>query len=169
MTDIPTIQVEAKLTRHSKRADGGINIGLAIHPHGIPSQLRNAELGDRYLIVLVQLDENEQPVEAKEEPAHESPRLSPNDARVASPVDSDKRLAQRAGILCNDPRFHRFLEKTYSQYLPNGCSVKDTEDAATLVRFLCQVDSRSDIKPGTKAGDLFERLILNPYAGWLSV
>jgi hypothetical protein len=74
-------------------------------------------------------------------------------------VGSEKRLAQRAGILCNDPPFWKFIEHI-SGYLPS-----DEEDAAGYVRKYCRVASRSGIIPGTPAGNHFEEL-LNRYAGW---
>lgn len=154
MSEIPTIQVEAKLTRHSKRADGGINIGLAVHPHGIPDQLRNAALGDRYLIVLVQLDDNEQPKEAAEEPAHQSPQ-----ARVAS------RMTIRAGMLCADPVFRKFLTEEYRHAIPKGNSVATEEDARIMVHFICDVKSRKEFIVGTPAGDRWDKLY-SKFIGW---
>lgn len=66
------------------------------------------------------------------------------------------RLAQRAGILCNDPLFHRYLAERHFK-LP--MAQMSTEGAAQFVREHCKVESRSDIKPNTEAGlrwDLLE-------------
>ena len=170
MIDLPTIaranaiSVEAKLTRHSKRSDGGINIGLDIHPHGIPQALIDAQLGDRFMVALVQIDEHEQPVQQPKEeasqnisepaPAHPNPAR----ARKSSPP-------QRCAILCNDLSFWTFLNKTYHSHMPAGCGVQDKYGAASLIRFLCDVESRSEIIPGTPAFDKWDA-ILSRYVGW---
>jgi hypothetical protein len=76
-------------------------------------------------------------------------------------VVSPKWMAQRAALLCKDPRFRAFL-----QYWSNS-SVEISEDAAAReVRQLCLVASRSEIMPGTPAGETFDRL-LTAYEGWL--
>ena len=72
---------------------------------------------------------------------------------------------QRCAILCNDPSFWAFLNKTYHQTMPAGCGVQDSEGAAALVRFLCDVKSRSEIIPGTPAFDKWDA-ILSRYVGW---
>ena len=171
MTDVSAIaranaiSVEAKLVRHSKRADGGINIGLAIHPHGIPQALIDAQLGDRFMVALVQIDEHEQPVQQPKEDAHKqnpepAPALpqTPARARKSSPP-------QRCALLCFDPSFWAFLNKTYHSHMPAGCGIQDKDGAASLIRFLCDVDSRSEIIPGTPAFDKWDA-ILSRYVGW---
>ena len=72
---------------------------------------------------------------------------------------------QRCAILCNDPAFWIFLNKTYHQTMPAGCGVQDAEGAAALIRFLCNVKSRSEIIPGTPAFDKWDAILSN-YVGW---
>src|SRR5574337_382135 len=71
----------------------------------------------------------------------------------SSPVN---RLAQRAGILCNDPLFHRYLERRLSDDV-KGPTV-NTEFAAGYVRKFCKVKSRADIKPNTEASTRLDLL-----------
>jgi len=52
---------------------------------------------------------------------------------------------QQAALRCNDPVFRAFLRETCN-YEPITA-----DEAAEAVRELCDVASRSDIKPGTKA------------------
>ena len=171
MSDISTIaranaiSVEAKLVRHSKRADGGINIGLAIHPHGIPQALIDAQLGDRFMVALVQIDEHEQPVQ---QPKEDAPKQTSEPAPAPPQTLARARKSsppQRCAILCNDPAFWIFLNKTYHQTMPAGCGVQDAEGAAALIRFLCNVKSRSEIIPGTPAFDKWDAILSN-YVGW---
>lgn len=191
MTDLPTIardnaiSVEGKLTGHAKRADGGLNLRFQIHPHGIPKALSDAPIGARYVMALVQVDDNEQPVagvgtsptglsmtveqgETRHNPGAENV-IGTNNAQLVSkgvaldepaprqprkPVAPEKRLAQRAGILCTKPKFWEFMTSNPK----NPFIVIDEESAALVVCRKCNVDSRRDIIPGTPAGDLFEEL-----------
>ena len=75
------------------------------------------------------------------------------------PVAAEKRLAQIAGILCNDPLFQKFLCEKYDLETCN------TEGAADMVRQLCQVTSRSEIIQGTQAGLRFD-LLQSAFVGW---
>jgi len=57
------------------------------------------------------------------------------------------KLTTRAGILSNDPLFHKWLaEQGY------------TGDSADYVRMFCEVNSRKDILPGTRHADRFDLL-----------
>ena len=179
MSDISTIaranaiSVEAKLVRHSKRTDGGINIGLAIHPHGIPQALIDAQLGDRFMVALVQIDEHEQPIQRTDASAPvegDAPgpstlavvqtasasangRGQPSPAR--KPVDPERRLTQRAAILCGDGLFQKYL----NEHSPLGCGpCIDKDDAKRIVCEICQVKSRKDIIPGTVAATRWDFL-----------
>lgn len=146
------ISVEAKLTRYSKRADGGINIGLAVHPHGIPKDMRDIEIGDRFYVAMFQIDEHELPAAEEKSPLATregaAPRVSPHN-----------RYAQRAGILCADPVFRGFLLQT------NRTVSLEEKDAAEFLRRFCKVESRADIKPNTEAGTRLD-FIESAFIGW---
>jgi hypothetical protein len=75
------------------------------------------------------------------------------------PVALDKKLAQRAGIMCSDPAFHRYLAEV------GKLSDVNEEEAAAYVRTLCGVQSRSEIRPGTPAADKFS-FLLSSYTLW---
>jgi hypothetical protein len=59
--------------------------------------------------------------------------------------------SQQAALRCQDLNFREFLRSEWE-------TVKDEEDAADVVRRICGVTSRKDIKPGTKAEKLWLRL-----------
>jgi hypothetical protein len=85
-----------------------------------------------------------------------SPASGPDiPARAHKPVAAEKRLAQRAGILCADPEFREFIRKVFNEVIGNK------DDAANFVRRYCRIDSRSKITLGTEAGNLFDRLHSN--------
>jgi hypothetical protein len=106
--------------------------------------------------------ENRRDTQSREEvmpdkPEHGTHKTSPASgpdipARAHKPVAVEKRLAQRAGILCADLEFQKFLHKTYQW------PVIDEKSAIVVLRHLCQVKSRSEIKPGTQAGYTFDLL-----------
>jgi hypothetical protein len=87
-------------------------------------------------------------------PATEGPAPSLQ-TPVAGP---DKRLARLAGMLCNDPKFWKFCRE-------DGCIVHNKEQAAEHVRAVCEVQSRSEIRPGTVAEQRFN-LILSAFQAW---
>lgn len=68
------------------------------------------------------------------------------------------RYAQRAGILCNDPRFQGFLLERYAPGTMVIDPVTRREWAAAKVRELCEVESRGDILPNSPAANRFDIL-----------
>lgn len=77
--------------------------------------------------------------------------------------------AQRAGILCNEPRFHEFLVSKYPLCkTPYERSPAESAPhaAARILRDSCDVKSRSEILPGTEAAKVFEQ-IDGDYRAWL--
>jgi hypothetical protein len=91
-------------------------------------------------------------------PAQE-PEQAPARARIT--------LAQRAGMLCGDRRFHRFLvENSMMPFTGKEVINQMPDHAATAVRMICGVKSRSEILPNTPAGQAFEELHAK-YTLWL--
>lgn len=107
--------------------------------------------------------------DAKEEPSPEKPTSSPTQARPAHsqlptpPAQGGARKgpAQMAGIVCNDPRFWRFLTEKYF-------GVASAPDAAQAVREICGIASRSELGKDEQATAEWERL-RNDYEVWLRV
>jgi hypothetical protein len=68
--------------------------------------------------------------------------------------------AQQAGMLCADKSFIQFLAGEYQR----GCD--DENEAADIVRWYCDVESRAEIKRGTRANVLFQELV-GKYRAWM--
>jgi hypothetical protein len=84
-------------------------------------------MGTRFVAVLVELNDDETPVDR---------------AAIARDKWREKAPAQQAGIRCTDPVFWAFLEE-------RGCVANNHDEAASVVRELCGVASRGDFnKPG---------------------
>ena len=73
-------------------------------------------------------------------------------SRSNKPVAPDKRLAQRAALLCKDPLFHKWLEEI------SGVEKVEEADARTYIISKCGVTSRADIVPGTDAAIAFDEI-----------
>jgi hypothetical protein len=95
----------------------------------------------------------------QEEPS--APRKAPvptAQPRQSHPAGAPS-YAKQLGIACNEPAFWDFVRTKLPQ---NGCiAVTDKEQAATAVRFLCGVKSRSETIKGTPAGDKARDLLLD--------
>lgn len=177
MTDPATIarelaiSVEAKLTGFAKRADGGVNLRFQVHPNDVRKELRDAPLGTRYVMALVEVDDDGLPVQRKDNEG-ETPVPAPLTAgpdgqagRITSvsesrrgepsppkPVAADKRLSRRAGILCADQLYRKWLAKQ------SGLTEITKDEAAAHMRTYCGVTTRTHILPGTPAALKFEEL-----------
>lgn len=147
MTDLATIAREAALHCEAKKhgfrqTQDGVVISFVLHPQEVPDKLATAVLGTRYQLVLVELDDNDEPKDHR----------------------ADTRLTQRASILCGEKVFQTFL----SELLPldwQQATGSHEERAATVLRGFCKVQSRRDIVPGSAAAAAFENL-LGKFIGW---
>lgn len=130
MNDIRAAAINCEAKKHSYRqTQDGVVVSFVLHPQEVPDGLATAPLGTRYVLALVEIGDNEQPI--KREPA------------------KPKSYAQKAGILCNEPAFWRFLQETYRDDHPAHI---DADFAAETVRQICGVDSRKALVDGTPAG-----------------
>ena len=77
-------------------------------------------------------------------------------------------VTSQIAIRCNEIRFQRFLKEIHPGPWKLMNEGTDAERAADIVRWICQVQSRRDIREGTEALDLWHELE-DTYQGWLSV
>lgn len=140
------MHMEVKKDGLAQRQDGRWQLKVIIHPNDMPAALSLAAMGTRYMCAMVELDDDEQPVER---PAPEKPHS----------------YAQRAGILCQEPGFRKFLCER-QQFV--GIAVLDLDMAADELRQICGVTTRKDLIEGTPAGDKFRDLAAE-YDAWRRV
>jgi len=86
-------------------------------------------------------------------------RLDPN----AKPERKGGKLAQRAGILCSEGAFRRFLAKDSEHF-----QMLDLDMAADEVRQHCGIESRAELDHNEKAARKFLDLEAS-YKAWLTV
>lgn len=155
---------EAKKTGFGQAQDGW-SLTLRIQDTDIPPSVRDAKKGTRYMVVLVELNDDESP----RIPAPSSsvdggnPAGTDTDDGVGQPGKrewSEMPYPQRAGIRCDEPEFQAFLADRFPGLFDQCARDKQSlsELSAVMVRHLCGVISRSFIKPGTEAARSFDDL-----------
>lgn len=137
MTDFP--QIECKKHAYRQTQDGVV-ISFVVHPNDITPELASAALGTRYMIVVVELNDNE----------------------TAKPPQNNHKLAMRASILCEEPSFRTFLWKKFK---PEWDCAPDEAEAAELVRGLCGVKSRGEFDRDPEAASRW-RALSGEYEAW---
>lgn len=156
---VPTGTIELKKYSLRQTREGTI-IAFVVHPNDAPVWLSSDPIGTVYAAALVRMDE---------EGGGPSPVARQNTAEP--PLDeygggTPKRkltwdelpYRTQSGIRCNDERFTRFLEDEYV--------VQALATDADRVRYICGVESRSELIKGTPAGDRWHDLDLQ-FQAWL--
>ena len=128
-----------------RQSRDGFVVSFVLHPNEVPPELANAHIGSQWQLKLVELDDDGNPSETAEKGTASRPSPSP-----------DKRLVQRAAMLCQDGAFQAYLV-THSM-LDHRSDNRD-RDAATALRLICGVDTRKDIIPGSPAAEKFRELV----------
>ena len=130
---------EARKIAYRQSKDGFV-VSFAIHPNDVPDGLAVAGIGTRYMLALVEIGDDEQPVR------------QPN------------KTVQRAGVLCTDKEFQSFLRTTQPSDW-NGAEGDDETRAAAVLRRLCEISSRKELATDHRASAAFESL-LSRFEGW---
>lgn len=148
------LHCEAKKHAYRQTQDGVV-VSFVIHPQEVPEGLATASLGTRYMIALVEIGDDELPVE-KAAPIKTSISF---DKIESEKVPEKERMtwqelqpSAQAAIRCNEPVFWAFLREDYSQ------QVNDADEAATAVRKLCDVNTRAAFNTNSRARAKWENL-----------
>lgn len=137
-----TIQFEAIKLALKQNKDGYV-LTLGLHPDDLQDELMRDFIGSRYQVVMVRLNENEQPLDREAE------------------LGGTKAL-RVAGMLCRDPRFWDYLHEDLQ-------IIEASEKEATeWLRNYLNVQSRSDIKTSPEAQQLVDKLH-KEFKQWSSV
>lgn len=158
------MSVEAKKHALRQQQDGCWIMTLRVHPSDMPEQIMKAPMGTRYMLALVEIGDDEQPLPPH--PAVAAPRPAKAPQPSPPPVGENKHKrpfaewapAQQAGMLCSDKSFQKFLCEKYERYWvgvsDDGRYLSDRPPperwkaiAAVVVRMILDVDSRADITP----------------------
>jgi hypothetical protein len=157
------ISLEAKKDALSQRQSGDWRVSFTVQGIDMDTRLTQAPMGTRYAVVLVEIGDDENPVNRKEAMPNSDDRAGAHAARPqpTQPQAGAKREkmdwrdvqpAAQAGIRCADPVFRSFLDEMHS------CQAATPEEAATAVRMICNVESRAELGTNHKARVIWKQL-----------
>lgn len=146
------LQVEAKKHALRQQQDGCWILTLKVHQHDMPQQIMTAAMGARYVMALVEIGDDEHPLpphpaEAAPRPVHAAPQPLPVGENKSRRPFTELSPAQQAGMLCNEQAFAKFLQEKHYRVWMRCDDLNDQRRCANVVRELCKVDSRAEIKP----------------------
>ena len=119
-----------------KQTKDGYAMTLAIHPDDLPDEIMRDFVGARYMVVMVRLADNEEPLNRQE--------------------FAGGQMVKLAGMVCRDPEFWEWLHQDGSLFEKNEAACVDW-----LTSYL-NIKSRADIKVNLDAQDTLK----NIYAGF---
>ena len=109
-----------------KQDKTGFVLTLCMHPDEIPEEMLRDYVGSRYQVVMVRIDQNENPMERQED-------------------DSGAKAIQLAGILCKDKRFWQYLHQD------NQILTENEKESTDWIREYLGVQSRAELRTNNKA------------------
>ncbi len=172
MTTVATIARERALNCEAKKhayrqTQDGVVVSFVLHPQEVPEGLATAPLGTRYVLAMVELNDQDEPKEVmpntgKQQSASAQQHKTVPASDSTTPAWArkswdDMPASQQAGILCDDPSFRKFLGENWPEY--------DGSNAVGIVYILCDIRSRTEILPGTRAEKRWQRLVAD-YRTW---
>jgi hypothetical protein len=119
------IQFEC-IKSHWRQSKDGMTLSLVLSPHDAPKEIILASIGQRFLAVLVPIDDHDHPVVSQEKRDTED-------------------WIRLSGILCKDIEFCQWMK---DQGLTNSLS---DEECAQAVRDFCGVSSRAQFRENPDA------------------
>lgn len=139
------LSFECKKDALQQRQSGDWKVSFTVQGIDMDERLTKAPMGTRFVAVLVEIGDDEQPVSpAEKESAPAKPgQVAPKPDRVKPAKHwRDIPPSQQAGIRCEEPMFAAFLRENYSD------EWHEAPNAADCVRLICAVDSRSKLNDG---------------------
>ena len=147
MNDIRQLAMSCTVKKIGYRqSNAGNTVTFLLHPEDEPGKLARDHLGTMYGISLVEIDENDKAKPLLPQPAKKQP------APVSEPLPGRVAAVQRAGRLCHERGFQRFLiDRQIALWRLTSVSIPDDERAAETVRKYLRVKSRAEIKTNDEA------------------
>ncbi len=137
-----------------RQSKDGVMLTLSIHPNDMRGELWQHHIGSRYMVALVRLGDDEQPV-LKADRVADATKASDREAapkmtagKLSQPWNTLK-LKQRAGIMCNDTDFWAWAQSRTPGY---AIAIDDEKHAADWLRWKTAVGSRKEYDTDAAAG-----------------
>jgi hypothetical protein len=131
------IPLELKKDGLQQRQNGDWVLRFTVQASDMDERLTKAAMGTRFMAALVEIGENEEPVPATI--TGSPPSTRPDGTKHGKMDWRELQPAAQAGIRCADPVFIAYLKEQQ----PNAWRAH--QDAASLVRWICGVKSRSEL------------------------
>ena len=148
----PTFAGEVQLRRWSESNTQGVQVTFALAESADLDKFKGLD-GKRFMAVLVQIGDDEQPV-------LNTPKTG-NLPKEREPLGD---LCWRAVQWCKEPEFWAWLSMAYCA-VDGG--VYDEMGAKILVQIKCGIDSRKELDTNPEAARKFNQLIRAPYQKYL--
>lgn len=139
MEKIKTLQFESVKVALKQNKDGYV-LTLCIHPDDVPLELLRDFVGARYQVVMVRLNDEDQPIDR------------------AAEFDGSKSV-RLAGILCKEKEFWEYLHNDEQIFLANEA------EATEWLRNYLGVQSRSELKTNVEARNRLNK-VNEEYMAW---
>ena len=139
MEKIKTLQFESIKVALKQNKDGYV-LTLCIHPDDVPLELLRDFVGARYQVVMVRLNDEDQPIDR------------------AAEFDGSKAV-RIAGILCKEKEFWEYLHDDEQIFLANEA------EATEWLRNYLGVQSRSELKTNLEARNRLNK-VNEEYMAW---
>jgi len=139
-----SIQLELKKDGLSQRQNGDWTLRFTVAAIDMDHRLTAAVMGTRYQCVIVEISDDETPVDH---------------AMIERGSWADLGATKQAGIRCSDPVFWVWLEEE------RGYKANSNDDAAAYVRQFCCVASRSELAKDDVARMMWHQLD-NAFQAW---
>lgn len=136
-----------------RQTKDGIVVSFVVHPNDIPAALSISHIGARFMVALVQIGDDELPVqkEAPAAPRQADPPSSRSDGAKRKPWET-LLPQQQAAMHSHEPIFAAFLKENYPD------EWHETADANECLKLICGVTSKRDLELNHKARVIWMQL-----------
>lgn len=144
---------EVKKDKLRQTQSGDWALGFTVAKGDLPAVVRDASPGQRFMLALVPIDDDEMPLGGEDNPVAADGDAVPPTAAPARRRWSEMTRSERAGIRCQEAEFCRWL------WAKNDMKWEDAMgDAAEAVRILCNVVSRTEFDTDAEAAARWDAL-----------
>lgn len=153
------ISLEVKKDSLRQMQNGDWRVSFTVQGVDMDERITRAAMGTRFVAVLVEVNDDETPVRAKERPAKLQPESPPAGAKRGKRDWRDLPPATQAGMRCDEPAFEQYLKEERQD---DWAEAQSARDAVCLI---CGVESRADLGANQKARMIWHQLD-TAYAAW---
>lgn len=148
---------EVQLADYGETANGGpyLKFRLAdadeLDPFRGQDRAAKNKAGKRYIMMLIEVGDDERPVDQKKTKEAERVKGGP--------------LSKRAAFLCLDPDFQAFVKSSVSPetWRTIYVGMSDEQAAREYILRACDIKSRAELDHNARAAHMFQRGILGPF------